>query len=58
MAGWKRDRDVIECLERGLLDEMGFNQRAAATAIASVGSGDHEIGEKVAFLSKATVTLR
>jgi hypothetical protein len=57
MAGWKRDRDVIECLERGLLDEMGFNQRAAATAIASVGSGDHEIGEKVAFLSKATVTL-
>lgn len=54
MAGWKRDREIIECLERGLLDEMGFNQRAAATAIASVGSGDHEIGEKVAFLSKAT----
>jgi len=54
MAGWKRDREIIECLERGLFDEMGFNQRAAAAAIARVGSGEHEIGDKVAFLSKAT----
>ncbi|TKB73274.1 MAG: hypothetical protein E8D46_12615 [Nitrospira sp.] len=54
MAGWKRDREIIACLERGLLDEMGFNQRAAATAIARVGRGDHEIGEKVAVLSKVT----
>ena len=54
MAGWKRDREIIACLERGLLDEMGFNQRAAATAIASVGRGDHELGERIAVLAKVT----
>ncbi len=52
MSSWGWSKEVIECLERCLNDEEGINQRAAANALARIGAGDHDTGEKVALLSQ------
>jgi hypothetical protein len=50
MASWPREPETIEALWRGLLDEVEWNQRAAAETVAQMLAGDTAMGAKLLAL--------
>jgi hypothetical protein len=54
MTTWAPTSDVVACLIRGICDESVHNQMAAAQALAELGQGNIEIGDRVAGLVKSS----
>jgi hypothetical protein len=55
ISGWPRDSEAEDLLWRGLHDEEGANQRAAARALADLAGGDNDVGNRVAALAYGAV---
>ena len=51
MAKWPKDKNVIECLWKGLYNEDAGSQRSAAQALADISNGDSEIHDRLISLA-------